>query len=163
MRLLLVPFCVEVEDKVAISHSISQQLIVIEPHSRFRREMDQSQGRLVNFRLLYLVTQLVGIILLILIGAWIGIHLKGFGWDYEQPKILFNWHPILMTVGMVFLYGNCECLKNNVFLNEFSHFLNNFHNFSQSLQGGPHKTSLFRMLALKNVTNRGFYEIKPTF
>lgn len=70
--------------------------------------MDQSQGRLVNFRLLYLVTQLIGIILIILIASWIGVHLNGFGWDYEQPKILFNWHPILMTLGMVFLYGNCE-------------------------------------------------------
>lgn len=73
--------------------------------------MDQSQGRLVNFRLLYLVTQLVGIILIILIASWIGIHLNGFGWDYEEPAVLFNWHPILMTVGMVFLYGNCESKK----------------------------------------------------
>lgn len=70
--------------------------------------MDQQQGRLVNFRLLYLIAQLIGVILIILIISWIGIHLQGFGWDYDVPAVLFNWHPILMTIGMVFLYGNCE-------------------------------------------------------
>lgn len=70
--------------------------------------MDQSPGRMVNFRLMYLVTQMVGVVLIILITSWIAIHLKGFGWDYDEPTILFNWHPILMTIGMVFLYGNCE-------------------------------------------------------
>lgn len=75
--------------------------------------MDQSQGRLVNFRLLYLVTQMIGIILIILIASWIGIHLKGFSWDYEKPAIMFNWHPICMTMGMIFLYGNCELIHFN--------------------------------------------------
>jgi len=68
--------------------------------------MDQSQGRYVNFRLLYLITQLVGAAIIILIASWIGLHLGGFSWDYENPKVLFNFHPIFMTIGMVFLYGN---------------------------------------------------------
>lgn len=87
----------------------------MELHYRFRRKMDQSPGRLVNFRLMYLVTQLIGIALIILIISWVAFHLKGFGWDYEQPSILFNWHPLFMTIGMVFLYGNCEfvsCIPN---------------------------------------------------
>lgn len=72
--------------------------------------MEQSPGtKMVNFRLLYVVTQLVGAVLIILVVSWVGIHLKGLSWDYEQPQVLFNWHPIFMTIGMVFLYGNCEC------------------------------------------------------
>lgn len=71
--------------------------------------MEQTQqARLVNFRLLYLVTQLIGVVLIILVVSWVGIHLNGFGWDYAQPFVLFNWHPIFMTIGMVFLYGNCK-------------------------------------------------------
>lgn len=82
-------------------------------HSYFSK-MDQSQsGRLVNFRLLYLITQLVGVVIAILIASWIGIHLNGFGWDYDEPRTLFNWHPMLMSIGMVFLYGNCK-LENSI-------------------------------------------------
>ncbi|KAG5674612.1 hypothetical protein PVAND_004566 [Polypedilum vanderplanki] len=64
-----------------------------------------SQARLVNFRLLYLVTQLVGAFLLLLVLSWILIHLGGFGYSVENPKILFNWHPICMII-FVFLLGN---------------------------------------------------------
>lgn len=71
--------------------------------------MDQTgQGRFVNFRLIYFVTQLIGIATIILIVSWVGIHLNGLGWNYEKPMIIFNWHPVMMTIGMVFLYGNCE-------------------------------------------------------
>ncbi|XP_035913910.1 cytochrome b reductase 1 [Anopheles stephensi] len=58
-----------------------------------------------NFRILYLVTQLVGITIIILVSCWIGIHLNGLGWS-SRPSIQFNWHPLLMSVGMIFLYGN---------------------------------------------------------
>lgn len=70
--------------------------------------MDQSVGRFVNFRLVYLITQLIGAAIIILLISWVGIHLHGFSWDYEKASILFNWHPILITIGMVFLYGNCK-------------------------------------------------------
>uniref|UniRef100_A0A2M4ADQ3 Putative cytochrome n=1 Tax=Anopheles triannulatus TaxID=58253 RepID=A0A2M4ADQ3_9DIPT len=58
-----------------------------------------------NFRVLYLVTQLVGITIIILVSCWIGIHLNGLAWT-SQPSVQFNWHPLLMSVGMIFLYGN---------------------------------------------------------
>lgn len=60
---------------------------------------------LTNFRVLYLVTQLTGATLIILMISWIGIHFGGVGWR-DNPSIEFNWHPILMTIGMIFLYGN---------------------------------------------------------
>lgn len=59
---------------------------------------------LVNFRILYLIAQMVGITIIILMGAWISLFLGGFGWS--TPAIEFNWHPMLMTIGMIYLFGN---------------------------------------------------------
>lgn len=73
--------------------------------------METQSRRLVNFRLLYIVTQLIGVFILILIASWVGLYLQGFGWDYENVKSMFNWHPLCMTLGMIFLYGNCELIS----------------------------------------------------
>ena len=59
-------------------------------------QTDQEQKQIERFRWLYRLTHLVGLILLILLFKWIGLQ-SGF-----------SWHPILMTVAMVFLYGNCK-------------------------------------------------------
>lgn len=68
--------------------------------------MDESENSsLGNFRVLYLVTQLIGGTLVILMGCWISIHLGNFGWR-SDPKLEFNWHPLLMTIGLIYLYGN---------------------------------------------------------
>lgn len=98
----------EVKKKNILISSCTFAACIFTDHFYSRLEMDQSQGRLVNFRLLYLITQLIGIAIVILIASWIGLHLNGFSWDYENPKVLFNFHPIFMTIGMVFLYGNCK-------------------------------------------------------
>ena len=41
----------------------------------------------------------------VLAGIWTGHHLGGFAWQ-SDPKHQFNWHPLLMTLGMIYLYGN---------------------------------------------------------
>ena len=41
----------------------------------------------------------------VLVGIWTGHHLGGFSWQ-SDPKHEFNWHPLLMTLGMIYLYGN---------------------------------------------------------
>lgn len=81
--------------------------------------METQSRRLVNFRLLYIVTQLIGVFILILIASWVGLYLQGFGWDYENVKSMFNWHPLCMTLGMIFLYGNCELIKTESLLEIF--------------------------------------------
>lgn len=63
-----------------------------------------SAGSYSNFRILYLITQMVGITIVVLVSSWIGVHLGGLGW--AKPSIQFNWHPLLMSLGMIFLYGN---------------------------------------------------------
>ncbi|XP_058461577.1 plasma membrane ascorbate-dependent reductase CYBRD1 [Malaya genurostris] len=64
-----------------------------------------SAGSYNNFRILYLITQMVGATIVILVGCWIGVHLNGLAWT-SRPSVQFNWHPLMMTLGMIFLYGN---------------------------------------------------------
>lgn len=68
-------------------------------------EIGSTSRNLVNFRLVYIISQLVGIVVVILMICWIGIHLGGLAWT-SNPAVQFNWHPLLMTLGMIFLYGN---------------------------------------------------------
>lgn len=60
-----------------------------------------------NFRVVYLITQMVGASIVILTGSWVGVHLGGLSWT-SNPAVQFNWHPLLMSIGMIFLYGNCK-------------------------------------------------------
>lgn len=64
-----------------------------------------SAASLNNFRILYMITQMVGVTIIILMSSWIGVHLGGLAWT-SQPSVQFNWHPLLMSLGMIFLYGN---------------------------------------------------------
>lgn len=73
---------------------------------------DQRRQPFINFRILYLVTQMVGCTLIILMGSWISLYLGGVGWS--DPKYEFNWHPLLMTIGMIYLYGNSILLYRGV-------------------------------------------------
>ena len=55
----------------------------------------------------------------VLVGIWTGHHLGGFSWQ-SDPKHEFNWHPLLMTLGMIYLYGNGN--YSNVKPNSFNFF-----------------------------------------
>lgn len=95
-----------------------------------RSVMERSgQGHLVNFRLLYLVTQLIGAVLIILVISWILMHLEGFGYDYSMPKIIFNWHPLMMITGMIFLYGDCKSMTSEFFVKIMNCFFLPFQQF----------------------------------
>ena len=49
--------------------------------------------------------QVSGMIAVILTGVWMGHYRGGFAWSSE-PAIQFNWHPLLMMLGLIYLYGN---------------------------------------------------------
>lgn len=60
----------------------------------------------------------------VLMGIWTGHHLGGFAWQGD-PNHQFNWHPLLMTLGMIYLYGNGKFLmiENQSYSNNKSHHL----------------------------------------
>jgi len=62
---------------------------------------------LINFKVLYVLTQLCGLTMIVLVGTWIGQHFGGLG-GTSNPGLEFNWHPLFMTIGFIYLYGNCE-------------------------------------------------------
>ena len=53
----------------------------------------------------FAAAQIVGIALVILTGYWRGVFHHGFTFQGDALQ-QFNWHPFLLTTGLVFLYGN---------------------------------------------------------
>lgn len=64
----------------------------------------QSQS-LDGFIPLLSLTEAVGALLVILVLVWTTYFRGGFSWR-STPAFEFNWHPLLMTIGLVFLYAN---------------------------------------------------------
>merc|ERR1712123_519759 len=53
-----------------------------------------------------LAVEVTGLLAVIMTIAWV-VHFKGgVVWGMTEMGIVFNWHPILMTLGLIFLYGN---------------------------------------------------------
>lgn len=54
---------------------------------------------------IFITAQILGIATIILTGLYTGYYWGGFAWR-SDPGLQFNWHPLLMAIGMVYLYGN---------------------------------------------------------
>ncbi len=55
-------------------------------------------------------------LVVILTGVWMGHYRGGFGWSADN---VFNWHPLLMVLSLVYLYGNGNfyaVLSGNLFI-----------------------------------------------
>jgi hypothetical protein len=65
-----------------------------------------------KFTVAVIASQVVGFLMIILGGSWMGSYHGGYGWDIAT---VFNYHPLFMTMGMIFLYGDgklfLSCLK----------------------------------------------------
>jgi len=48
---------------------------------------------------------MLALAVVIMIGIWMGNFRGGFAW-HDKVAIEFNYHPLFMTLGLVFLYGN---------------------------------------------------------
>jgi len=70
------------------------------------RDLSQKQSHsLEGFIPLLSLTEGCGGLLVILMAVWTGYYRNGFSWRSDS-KLEFNWHPLLMTIGLVFLYAN---------------------------------------------------------
>lgn len=64
-----------------------------------------------GFTPLVTLTEVCGGLLIILVTIWTAYYRNGFSWR-SNPSLEFNWHPLLMTIGLVYLYANgIICLK----------------------------------------------------
>ena len=62
-----------------------------------------------NYRSLYYFTTALGVGMMVMMLTWLVKHRGGFSWS-SNTKTQFNWHPLLMSIGMLFIYGHCEWL-----------------------------------------------------
>lgn len=58
-----------------------------------------------GFGLFFWLAQGLGAVTIVLVGIWTSKYRGGFAWS-SDPKLEFNWHPLLMTIGMIFMYAN---------------------------------------------------------
>ncbi|KAA3670792.1 uncharacterized protein DEA37_0004960, partial [Paragonimus westermani] len=48
-------------------------------------------------------SSVLGVLCVILTGIWLGAYWGGFSWTDVR---IFNYHPLFMVLGLVFLYGD---------------------------------------------------------
>merc|ERR1711997_883375 len=58
------------------------------------------------FQTASLAVSMIGLTLVITTIAWVGHFKGGVAFSQTEKGIDFNWHPILMTISLIFLYGN---------------------------------------------------------
>eukprot|EP00112_Aurelia_sp_Birch-Aquarium-sp1_P007020 Seg17666.1 transcript_id=Seg17666.1/GoldUCD/mRNA.D3Y31 product="Cytochrome b ascorbate-dependent protein 3" protein_id=Seg17666.1/GoldUCD/D3Y31 len=76
--------------------------------------IDDDDAAAFNFYVLAGIAEILGIICLVLVGIWMSHYRGGFAWDSSGKK--FNFHPVFMIFGLVFLYGNGEIFNDTVFV-----------------------------------------------
>lgn len=54
--------------------------------------------------------QIIGLILIYFVYYWI-VQYRG-GFSFTEPKIIFNWHPLLMTIAFLYLFANGKFQQN---------------------------------------------------
>lgn len=67
--------------------------------------MDEIEPDLRGLRAGFLVAQVLGVSLVVMMSIWTGHYLGGFT-GQSSPGLEFNWHPLLLTISLVYLYGN---------------------------------------------------------
>ncbi|XP_008179951.1 cytochrome b reductase 1-like isoform X1 [Acyrthosiphon pisum] len=69
-----------------------------------RNTQSQNFSHVGAYSSLYTICQIVGLLLIFSVFYWI-INFRG-GFGFTEPKIIFNWHPLFMTIGFIYLFAN---------------------------------------------------------
>lgn len=69
------------------------------------------------FMALVTISQIFGVGSVVLMGIWLGKFQGGFGWGYKNAH-KFNYHPLFMTIGLIFIYGDGKLITNIRELNQ---------------------------------------------
>nr|ACO15392.1 Cytochrome b561 [Caligus clemensi] len=74
--------------------------------------MDEIEQELTGYGPLLVLGEVMGLAAVVLVGVWMGHFRGGFAWT-ETPGLMFNWHPLLMTLGLIYFYGNGMLVYRN--------------------------------------------------
>jgi len=60
------------------------------------------------FFIVFAIVQIPGILAIVLMAHWNYTYKGGFAWTWDKEYLgkSFNWHPLLLTIGLIYLYGN---------------------------------------------------------
>ncbi|XP_044763721.1 transmembrane ascorbate-dependent reductase CYB561-like isoform X2 [Coccinella septempunctata] len=73
------------------------------PFLNTHMEAQAEHAKIKRYNTLYTITTVLGVALVVLTFIWLNHYLGGFSLD--QTSTEFNWHPLLMVTGMLFLYS----------------------------------------------------------
>jgi len=66
--------------------------------------MDELEQDLRGLRPALVSVEAVGVAMVVLVSIWTGHFMGGF--SGSDANLVFNWHPLLMVISLIFLYGN---------------------------------------------------------
>jgi len=116
-------------------------------------EASETQQNLRWFSFSVIFSEILGVIIIILVAVWFGRFHEGFAWT-SAPKKEFNYHPVLMVVGLIFLYANA-IMVYRVFRNERKKRIKYLHGILHLL------AFLFAVIALQAVFDSHNLADKP--
>ncbi|KAL4113101.1 hypothetical protein QTP88_016787 [Uroleucon formosanum] len=88
--------------------------------------MSSDNGRTSSYTKFYIIFQIIGLTLIFYVYNWI-VQYRG-GFSVTEPKIIFNWHPLLMTIAFIYLFAN-SILHYRTFQNNTKQKLKKQHAF----------------------------------
>jgi len=98
-------------------------------------------------------SQLAGILVIVLVAIWMSQYRGGFAWS-SNPGLEFNYHPVLMTIGLIFLYAEA-ILIYRVLANYPKRIVKMMHGVIQAI------SLVFALIGLKAVLDSHNLNPKP--